>query len=44
MQQTFKTKVTDLSLKRLEAKDASDESSDMNETEHSDELFETYTK
>ena len=39
MQQTFKAKVTDLLQEILEAQDASDESSDLNESEHSDQLF-----
>ena len=39
MQQTFKAKVTNLLQEKLEGQDASDESSDMNESEHLDELF-----
>ena len=39
MQQTFKAKVTNLLQEILEAQDASDESSDLNESEHSDQLF-----
>ena len=39
MQQTFKAKVTDLLQEKLEGQDAFDESSKMNEREHSDELF-----
>ena len=40
MQKTFKAKVTNLlQEKYLKAQDASDESSEMSESEHSDELF-----
>ena len=39
MQQTFKAKVTNLLQEKLEAQGASDASSDMIESEHSDELF-----
>ena len=39
MQQTFNAKVTNLLQEKLEAQDAPDESSDMNESEHSHELF-----
>ena len=39
MQQTFKAKVTNLLQVKLEARDAFDESSDMNESEHSHKLF-----
>ena len=39
MQQTFKAKVTNSLHEKLEAQDASDKSSNMNESEHSDELF-----
>ena len=44
MQQTFKAKVTSLLQEKLEAQDAIDERGDMNESEHSDELFDFYTK
>ena len=39
MQQTLKAKVTNLLQQKLEAQDASDESSDMSESEHSDKHF-----
>ena len=39
MQQTFKAKVTNLLQEKLEAQGASDESSDTNESESSDKLF-----
>ena len=44
MQRAFKAKVTYLLEEKLEAQDASDEMGDMNESEHSDELFDFYTK
>ena len=44
MQQTYKAKVTNLLEEKLEAQDASDESSDMNESEHSEELFDFLLK
>ena len=44
MQQTFKATVTNLLLAKLEAQDASDESSDMNESKHLDELLIFCTK
>ena len=44
MQQTLKAKVTNLLEEKLEAQDASDESNDMNESEHSDELFDFLLK
>ena len=44
MQQTFKAKVTNLLQEKLEAQDASDESCDMNESQHSDELFDFLRK
>ena len=39
MQQTFKAKVTNLLQQKLEAQDAFDESSNLNESEHSDKLL-----
>ena len=39
MQQTLNAKVSNLLQEKLEAQDASDESSDMNERKPSDELF-----
>ena len=39
MYQTFKAKVTYLLQKKLEALDASDESSDMNPSEHFEQTF-----
>ena len=44
MQQTFKTKVTNLLQEKLEAQDAFDDSSNMNESEYSEELFIFYPK
>ena len=44
MQQTFTAKVINLLQENLEAQDASDESSNMNESEHSDKLMIFYTK
>ena len=44
MQQTFEAKVTNLLQEKLKTQDASDESGSMNESEHSDELFDFYTK
>ena len=44
MQQTFKAKVTNLLQEKSEAQDTSDEMSDMNESEHSNKLFDFYTK
>ena len=44
MQQTFKDKVLNLLQEKLEAQDGSDESSDMNESEHSGELFDFLNK
>ena len=41
MQQTVKAKVINLLQEKLEAQDAFQESSDMNESEHSDEGFDT---
>ena len=38
-QQTVKAKVVDLLQEKLEAQHASDESSDMNASEHSEKLF-----
>ena len=38
MQQTLKAKITNLLQEKLEAQDAFNEISDMNESEHSDEL------
>ena len=40
----FKAKVTNLLQKKLEAQDASDEMGDVNESKHSDKLFNFYTK
>ena len=39
MQQTLKAKVTNLLQKKFEVQDASDESSDINESERADKLF-----
>ena len=39
MQQTVKAKVINLLLEKLEAQDAFNESSDLNESKHSKELF-----
>ena len=39
MQQTVQAKVTNLLQTKLEAQDASDERGDVNESEHSDKLF-----
>ena len=44
MQQTFKAKETNLLPEKLEAQDASDEMGDMDKSEHSDKLFDVYTK
>ena len=39
MQQTFNAKVTNLLQEKLKAQDSFDDSSDMNESEHSDKVF-----
>ena len=44
MLQTVEAKVVNLLQEKLEAQDASDESSDMSESEHSDELFDFLRK
>ena len=44
MQQTFKARVTNLLQEKLEAQDASDESNDMHESEHSDKVFDFLRK
>ena len=44
MQQTFKAKVTNLLQEKLEAQGASDEWSDMNESEHSDKRFDFFAQ
>ena len=44
MQQMVKAKIVNLLQKKLEAQDASDDSSDMNESEHLDKLFVFYSK
>ena len=42
MQQTGKAKVVNSLQENLKCKDASDDSSDMNESEHSDKLFDFF--
>ena len=44
MQQTFRAKVSNLLQEKLEAQDAYDESSDVNKSEHSDEIFDLLHK
>ena len=44
MQQMVKANIVNLLQKKLEAQDASVDSSDMNESEHLDKLFVFYTK